>query len=78
MANPKYGDLIRLGPDDGEVSEVLKRVPLGAAASQAALAKVIFRNCCSVSQNASNRDNRRNLCGCCSNLPRVAYARRLR
>ena len=48
MATPKYGDLVRLGPDDGEVSEVLKRVPLGAAASQGSvsegdLQKLLFR-----------------------------------
>ena len=48
MATPKYGDLIRLGPDDGEVSEVLKRVPLGAVASQGSvsegdLQKLLFR-----------------------------------
>ena len=48
MATPRYGDLIRLGPDDSEVMEVLKRVPLGAGVSQgsvseAALQKLLFR-----------------------------------
>ena len=48
MATPRYGDLTRLGPDDSEVMEVLKRVPLGAGVSQgsvseAALQKLLFR-----------------------------------
>ena len=48
MATPRYGDLIRLGPHDGEVLEVLKRVPLGAGVSQGsvsedALQKLLFR-----------------------------------
>ena len=47
MVTPKYGDLIRLGPD-GESLEVLKRVPLGAGAAQGSvseedLKKLLFR-----------------------------------
>ena len=30
MENSRYGNLIRLGPDDAEDLEVLRRVPLGA------------------------------------------------
>ena len=44
MATPGYGDLIRLGPDDGEVMEVLKRVPLGAGVSQGSVSEDALQN----------------------------------
>ena len=44
MATPRYGDLIRLGPDDGEVMEVLKRVPLGAGISQGSVSEDALQN----------------------------------
>ena len=44
MATPRYGDLIRLGPDDGEVMEVLKRVPLGAGVSQGSVSEDALQN----------------------------------
>ena len=48
MGTPKYGDLIRLRPDDERSSEVLKRVPLSVGTSQGSvteedLQKLLFR-----------------------------------
>ena len=47
MATPKYGDLIRLGPDDASL-EILKRVPLDVGTAQGSvseedLQKLLFR-----------------------------------
>ena len=48
MASLRYGDLIRLRPGDGEIPQVLMRVPLGAGAAQGGvseddLQKLFFR-----------------------------------
>ncbi len=44
MASSKYGNLIRLRPNDCEVLEVIKQVPLGEGASQGSVSEDELRN----------------------------------
>ena len=44
MENSRYGNLIRLGPDDAEDLEVLRRVPLGARAADGSVSEDELRN----------------------------------